>query len=467
MKKYEYHPLCLKFHHSKEVVRALADNMKEHGFNPQYPIGIYQGKILDGRHRYEAAALAGVEPKFTTIKNPKDAELFVVQANMIQRSMSESQKAAYSIEFSKDSDVGFVVARRFGLKVNKSGKSVNGCSLVTRIRQVRKADQKVFDRVKCGELGLVKAGVLTGSRKGRCAKRMLEGKGSHPTWKEMDAKDKKIAVLTSRLEILGDFGPKLESSGPRILIFDIETTPILGHTWGMYEQNVIAVERDWFMLSFAAKWYGEGEVIVKGLRDYPGYKKENDCEKEMLLDLHALLDEADIVVAHNGKKFDVKKFNARLIEHEIDPPSQFQVVDTLTEVRRVASFASNKLQHLADQLDIGEKLKHEGFSMWLGCISGAKESWDTMLAYNKHDVVLLEDLYRRLIAWIRQPSFDMYSPTTDVTRCQTPTCGSTNVREDGFYLGRTRKYPLFKCLDCGGRSRSTKSVKGGSKMVGV
>ena len=41
---------------------------------------------------------------------------------------------------------------------------------------------------------------------------------------------------------------------PRILFFDIETAPLTGYTWGVYEQNVIKVLQDWFILSYAAKF---------------------------------------------------------------------------------------------------------------------------------------------------------------------------------------------------------------------
>jgi hypothetical protein len=48
-----------------------------------------------------------------------------------------------------------------------------------------------------------------------------------------------------------------EIRAPRILFFDIETAPITGYTWGTYEQTVIKVLQDWFVLSYAAKFMGD------------------------------------------------------------------------------------------------------------------------------------------------------------------------------------------------------------------
>ena len=51
--------------------------------------------------------------------------------------------------------------------------------------------------------------------------------------------------------------PKL--AGPRVLLFDIETAPILAHVWGLWDNNVALnqIIADWHVLSWSAKWLGD------------------------------------------------------------------------------------------------------------------------------------------------------------------------------------------------------------------
>ena len=44
---------------------------------------------------------------------------------------------------------------------------------------------------------------------------------------------------------------------PKILVYDLENSPLVSYTWGLYEQNVVGVQKDWYIMSFAYKWLGE------------------------------------------------------------------------------------------------------------------------------------------------------------------------------------------------------------------
>src|SRR3970282_2536843 len=104
-------------------------------------------------------------------------------------------------------------------------------------------------------------------------------------------------------------------SEANILFLDIETAPNVTWSWGGYQENAIARKEHWYILSFAAKWRGERRVFYRGLNMFPGYRGGDSTEKKLLADLHALLSTADIVVAHNGADFDVRRINARFIAH--------------------------------------------------------------------------------------------------------------------------------------------------------
>jgi len=246
-------------------------------------------------------------------------------------------------------------------------------------------------------------------------------------------------------------------SEAKILFLDIETAPNVTWTWGVYQENAIAVKEHWYILSYAARWRGEKQIIYRGLNMYSGYKGGDSTEKKLLADLHALLSEADIVVAHNGADFDVRKINARLIAHGFKPPTPYKVVDTKRDLTRVASFASNRLNWLSKQLGIGQKtMDHHDWAMWDGCMNGDPKAWREMEKYNRHDVVLLEELYEILSPWIRQPNANLWA---EEAVCPNPACGSKDLIRRGLARRKTRMYHRFQCKECGSWGRLTKSTK--------
>lgn len=249
--------------------------------------------------------------------------------------------------------------------------------------------------------------------------------------------------------------------GPRILFIDIETAPDVMWAWGVYEQSAIAVKEHWYVLSFAAKWRkgkAGGPIVTKGLDDYKGYTSGNSTERLLLQDVHTLLDEADIVVAHNGADFDVRKLNARFIAHGMTPPSPYRVVDTKRDLARVAKFSSNRLNWLSKQLGIGRKtMEHHDWKMWQGCMEGEAKCWRAMKTYNRHDVVLLQQLYEVLAPWIEQPNANVWS-TRPI--CPNPACGHKRLHVAGTQPSKTRVYTRYRCPKCGSYARSARSVRG-------
>lgn len=231
----------------------------------------------------------------------------------------------------------------------------------------------------------------------------------------------------------------------KILLFDIETSPNLAYIWGIYEQNAISVERDWFVMCFAAKWLDEKRVINYSIDKFPLYKKDKFDDRCVLEQLWHLLDNADVVIAHNGDSFDIKKVNARFIELGFEPPSPYITVDTLKLARKHFKFDSNKLNDLGEHLHIGRKVKHEGFKLWKDCLNGKKSAWNLMNKYCKQDVVLLEKLYFKLLPWIKtRYNFNVVNNTSYAC----PTCGSLKLEKRGFNFTKTGKYQRFKCKDC-------------------
>lgn len=233
-------------------------------------------------------------------------------------------------------------------------------------------------------------------------------------------------------------------SEPRIVLFDIETAPNLGYTWGKWEQNVIEFTRSWYLLSFAVKTLGDKRVKTYALPDYPGFKRDKENDKALTKELWKMMNEADIVVAHNGDNFDIKKANARFICHGLEPPAPYKTIDTLKVARRHFKFDSNKLDELGAYLKLGRKLPHTGFHLWKGCMTGDDKSWRLMRRYNARDVELLEKVYLKLRPWMtNHPNLNLY---TDGSGC--PSCKSNNIQRRGVSVKQNGKRFRFQCQSC-------------------
>lgn len=233
---------------------------------------------------------------------------------------------------------------------------------------------------------------------------------------------------------------KRTTKKPRILFYDIESTPNVGYVWGKYEQNVLAYQKERELLCVAYKWQGDSEVKTFDRR---GQK----TDKRLVQKLHKLLSSADIVVAHNGDSFDAKISKARMLFHGLKPLKRLVSVDTKKAAKSYFAFNGNSLNDLSGFLRLGEKVKNGGFDLWLGCMANDPKSWETMLKYNKQDVVLLEKVYDKLLPWIENHPNISVLLKGDRSGCGT--CGSTNVRKEGIYVTATSSFQRMSCNDCG------------------
>jgi hypothetical protein len=231
----------------------------------------------------------------------------------------------------------------------------------------------------------------------------------------------------------------------RIISWDIETAPNLGWCWGKYDQTINNYEQEWYMLSWSAKVYGSDEVITRCLADYKGYKPMSQDDSNLVKELHALLSTADITVAHNGEKFDIRRANTRFLLNGLPPPRPYRSIDTLKVAKKYFSFNSNRLDDLGQVMGLGRKVKHDGFDLWKGCMMGDAKSWEQMKAYNAQDVLLLEKIYTQMRSWItNHPNVSLMSNMAEA--CSV--CTSRNLIRRGFHYTTTGRSPRFQCKDC-------------------
>ncbi len=232
---------------------------------------------------------------------------------------------------------------------------------------------------------------------------------------------------------------------PRILLFDIENTPLIGYSFGLWETNILATVKDWNMLCFSYKWLGDKKTKVIALPDFKGYSKDKSDDKLLVKQLWILFEQADIIIGHNSDQFDIKKANARFAYHKLPPPSPYKTVDTKKVAKRYFKFDSNKLTELGRFLKLGVKEETGGIQLWFDCMAGVDSAWKKMKSYNIQDVVLLEKIYLELRPWItNHPSLGVLNG--DRGAC--PACGSVHVQFRGTGINSTTKYQRLQCQDC-------------------
>lgn len=237
---------------------------------------------------------------------------------------------------------------------------------------------------------------------------------------------------------------------PKVLVFDIETAPMLGRIWKLWDNNLSLsqVESDWHLLSWSAKWLGDPPDKVMYMDQRNAKNIEDDTE--LLEELWKLLDKADMTLTQNGVAFDHKKINARFILKGFQPPSSCKQIDTKKIAKKHFGFTSNSLEYMTSNLCKKFKksthAKYSGYSMWKECLAGNIEAWNEMEMYNKLDVLSLEELYvEHFAAWDNSINFNVLHDK-NATVC---TCGNTEFRKAGFHYTKTNKFQKYKCTDCG------------------
>ncbi len=253
---------------------------------------------------------------------------------------------------------------------------------------------------------------------------------------------------------------------PKILLIDIESAPLLAYVWGLWDNNVSLnqIKRDWYLLSVSWKWLGEKHTTVVG----PVSTEHNHkgAEYAILSAIHPYLDQADIVVGHNVRAFDVKKLNSKFIEFGFNPPSPYRTVDTLLEARKHFKMTSNKLDYLANLLGFGNKIKTD-FDLWVGCMSGDLKSWVKLLKYNVKDVLLLEKVYLKMRPWMTtHPNVGVYlDGPIEGADVICGKCGHNHVQWRGYVTTNLSKYRRFQCMGCFGWGRARAAEPRGQHVV--
>lgn len=248
------------------------------------------------------------------------------------------------------------------------------------------------------------------------------------------------------------FRKEVVAESPKILLLDIETLPIEAKVWGVWNQNIqpSQIKKDWSIVCWSAKWLFDDHAFGVHVTPEEAVSRKENSILEPIWDA---MDQAHIVITHNGNDFDIKKLNTKFLLAGMPKPGYSKSIDTLEIARKNFAFTYNKMGWINELLGIGTKME-TSFKWWDEASEGNVKYLDMMLDYNKQDVDILEELYLKLRPWMAShPNMGVFSGT-DFPVC--PTCGGHDLHWNKLYSTPLGLYKSFRCQDCGSIGRSTK-----------
>ncbi len=242
---------------------------------------------------------------------------------------------------------------------------------------------------------------------------------------------------------------------PKIVLWDLETIPNLSEVMKImpslsdYPGLTLKASIN-SIICFGYKIYGTKDTNCINIWDLKN-KNIND-DYELCKIIQDTLKDADAIVTHNGKRFDLKFLQTRLIFHGLPTLPKIQHIDTCTESKKNLLMFNNRLNTLAKFMTSEEKMENGGWELWVKVLQGDKRSMKIMSEYCKQDVVVLEKVFKKLMPFINNlPNHNRYSP---IEKNLCPNCGSSRVHRNGFRNTKTNTFLRYRCIDCGTSSHA-------------
>ncbi len=233
----------------------------------------------------------------------------------------------------------------------------------------------------------------------------------------------------------------------KVLVYDIETSyNIIKAFRTGYNQTIgpsdIIKERAIICVSY--KWLGEDQV-------YNINWDSKQCDKTLLEQFIPIMNEADLLVAHNGDKFDIRFIKGRAFKHNLPMMVNYAQFDTCKVARKKFDINSKSLDYISRYLGITESKMKVGMTLWDRVIlEKDRKALDKMIEYCNKDVTVLEKVYQRMIDW-EYPKVHA-GVILSADRITSPYSGSKNI--ELFKTTSTTRGTVKRIMKCNDTDRT-------------
>ena len=182
----------------------------------------------------------------------------------------------------------------------------------------------------------------------------------------------------------------------KVLVYDIETSYNIVKAFRTGFNKTISpsdIIKERAIICVSYKWIGEDEV-------YNINWDKNQDDKKLLEEFIPIMNEADLLVAHNGDKFDMKFIKGRAFKHNLPMLVNYAQFDTCKVARKKFDINSKSLDYIARYKGITERKMKVDMSLWDRVILERDPvALDEMIHYCNKDVTVLEKVYEAMVNW--------------------------------------------------------------------
>lgn len=238
--------------------------------------------------------------------------------------------------------------------------------------------------------------------------------------------------------------------GPEIIVLDIETMPDFKEiikVWpGLSAYPGLTLKASiTSIICFGYKYLGEKTTHCLNVWDTKGYKGDINNDKQLVKTIYEILKDADAVITQNGKRFDWKFIQTRLMKYGFPPLNKIPHIDTKQLAKQNLFLFNNRLSTIGKVLVDDDKMDNGGWDLWVKVYQGDKKAMEKMSRYCKQDVRLTEKVFNKLKPFATNiPNHNLWSEGKKVC----PSCGSKRLKSNGWKRTKTKEYRQMRCLDC-------------------
>lgn len=157
------------------------------------------------------------------------------------------------------------------------------------------------------------------------------------------------------------------------------------------------------LLCMVGKTYSPNERRIFRADDYaPWQRGERANDRDILSDILAWMEDLDIIIAHNGLRFDLPFIRTRAVVHGLPPVNFQKIIDPVQLARQHFRFPSNSLNSISHVIGThAEKTPLRPETWARATLNGDKAAMDEIVEHCVADVDVLEEIVWKLRGYVK------------------------------------------------------------------